>query len=1431
MLAFLKQCALVSVVLVLQACGGGGGVAQLTAQFVDDPVEGLTYECVSSGGASKVSGVTNAQGQFNYLLGQTCTFSVGKVVVGSVAGVPADGMVTPHDVAGVSRSVNSVASSPKVAVIAQFLQSLSEPGSSGKIRISSTAAAALATLPETRLVDDASGPLTQDSLRTVLSAAGKTPVTAAQAMSSLDSGLTTGGVSRTAGKVGAGSSVLSSVTVSAPADAVAAGAVLKLTAMSNMTDGSSSLADGTVTWASSNSSLATVASDGTVTSRKPGKVTITATTGGVGGSMDLTVTEAVLQSLSLPAGLNDPLPLGATRALSLVGTYSDGSQQTLSKGVTWTAANSNAQVAADGTVTAATLGAVDITGAIGSQSKSFSLTVSKAVLRSMALTRVDGATASIAAGRTVQLKVMGKYSDGSEENITSAVTWTAGTDNLAVSSGGLVTTRTPGAGRVSVVDTTSQLSQSVALDVSDAVLASIEVGPSAPSLAEGLNQQLTLKGVFSDGSTSTSLTGANWTSSNASKVSVLSSGLVSGLGVGAADITATVGDVSGKVTVTVTAPVPKSLSVSAVLTSISNGASTTLSALVTLTNNATQTLASAVNWVVESLGGQAVLSMSGDTVSLMGTAPGDVKVTGTYQGLTASLQIKVVPSINGVAANGAAMDSATVTLMDATGQSVSTTANENGVFVFPDLTGFREPFQIAASAQVGVKQVTQYSIYANALANGSNTVNVTPLTSAIAALVAPNGVIADLTPSQLASITPSQVSAVTAQVVAVIAPLAAQIQGIAVAGFDPVTTTFAANGTGADRLLDILDVSVRPDGVAIANKMADASASGDSTADAAASIAKGGTGNVTPLTASTVVNLDGIDELVSLFKTCFAVSADQRLTNKTVSDATLAADCNTMALPNYRHNGNNFKSRWAGLLNLASMNASAKFARPELRLRLSSNPDVIAVNFNMQDKDGVGYTMPELIQKQSDGKWRLYGNQRMANAYVETSLINYMDMTPNTSFNNINYSRLEVGFRIAFDPRITFSGGQATYQGIDMTKSGGYATTPWSTIHTNTSGSATMVKCVAVMGPGSFVSGTPKWMGIFPYGLLMKKPTSSTMQDYMAIDRRLSQGEQAGLASAQVGSAVSASLCPADTTVMAGDQEGGFTPSSSSTYAVDVLPLVNQKHPLTGRVDTTLDGRNRAWYTGARYARVSPDASLTTDFQSNPKFTFYVIDTNNVLQMKFDSRYLGELPSMAQFGAMVQSNKLPTWSTAAAQRYLDYNTPQPASAVITVDWNNPKNGFNADYAGFYSEVYQSMPGSGLRGASSIYPANKTNVGTDGLWSSDSDLAATIDAIPGTNFFWRYSTITKASDVSGNCTGNFLSSTGGFGVNRSIKSINNQNLTSNWLGIDTLQGACRKMAGATAQTPNGYLAREMYLRTYSDKNARVYNYIANKTLMQ
>lgn len=77
--------------LALTACGGGGDDAPVagsqTGVFVDSAVSGLSYE-TSSG----VKGTTDAQGQFKYNPGDTVTFKIGGVTLGTGK---ASGTVTP----------------------------------------------------------------------------------------------------------------------------------------------------------------------------------------------------------------------------------------------------------------------------------------------------------------------------------------------------------------------------------------------------------------------------------------------------------------------------------------------------------------------------------------------------------------------------------------------------------------------------------------------------------------------------------------------------------------------------------------------------------------------------------------------------------------------------------------------------------------------------------------------------------------------------------------------------------------------------------------------------------------------------------------------------------------------------------------------------------------------------------------------------------------------------------------------------------------------------------------------------------------------------------------------------------------------------------------------------------------------------------------
>ena len=1407
-----------AMMLVLTACGGGGGggVQTQVGQFVDDPVQGLTYRCVdSTNEAGATSGTTNAQGQFNYVAGQTCTFKVGNVTIGSLSSIPSDGVVTPQDVAGVSRTATNA---PTATVIAQFLQSLDDGSGTGKIVIPASISTSLESSPAVSLISDA-GPLAQASLSGLVSSVGKFLIPASQASSALATQLTTAGVSSSAGNVSPSvPATLNSVSVSVANASNAAGLSEQLTALANMSDGTSTVATSTVTWSSDNTSVLTVDASGLATGLKPGTATVTATKGNLKGSVSLTVTDAVLTSISVSSA-NINLPLGLTQTLTANGTYSDGSSKAIATGVVWSGNNDNVTVSGSGVVTAKAVGSTLVTATVGGIHASVTVQGTRAVLQSIAVSTSDAVSAvNLASGLSKQLQAQGLYSDNTTQDLSSALTWRSSGSNVAVSASGLLTTSGQGTSTVTASDADSAVSGTFTVTVTPAVLSSLALSPATPSIAAGLNQQLTLTGTYSDGSTSANLSNVTWTSSSTANAAVASNGLVSGVAKGTATVSVSVSGLSASAVLTVTDPVVQSLSISSVLSSISNGASTVLTAIANFSNSTTELVTSAVRWVVTSLGGSATVDSTQSGVILTGTSPGNVSLQAFYNDIASSiLNLTITPSVSGVAANGAAMMGATVTLTDVTGKTLTTTAGDDGSFNFPDLTGYTVPFQLSASAQVGAKQVTQYSIYANALANGNNTVNITPLTSAIVGLVAPSGVLSDLTPSQLSSITPSQISAASSQIMAVVAPVAANIAGAN--NFNPITTSFAANGLGVDRLLDHLDVAVRPDGVDISNKMA--VPTGDSSSQSSASLVKGSSAVATPLASADAVDLAGIDTLVNQFKACFAVSSTQRLTNKTVSSATLADACKVMALPNYLHNGNTFMSRWAGLLNSAAIDSATKVARPEIRLRLSSNPDVIAVNMNLVDNTGVGYTLPEIIQRQTDGSWKLYGSQRAINAFVETSLIHYQDMTPNTAYNNINYSRVETGFRFSFDPRVTFSGGVATNAGIDLTQTGGNSTKSWQEIRS--SGGYSMVKCVVVTGPGAFYNGGPKWMGVFPYGLLLKRPSASPRQDYMAIDSRLTQSQNTSVVNANIGDTLN--LCP-DSGVA---DSGGVTTVSSNTYTVDLMPLTNQISPLTGVVDAAMNGRDRAWYTGPRFARVSPDAALTETLKSNPLFTYYVIDTNNTLQLKLNTRYLGDLPPLNQLTGMVTANKLPTWSKDSLSRYLNFATGQPSTNTVTANWSNPPTGFSADYAGFYSEVFQSMSGTGLRGASSTITRNRTGVGTDGLWNSDADLATYLDGLPGNNFFWNYASITKASDTNGNCTGSYLASTLGSGFYRGVTSLNNQGLGGTWYGTDDQATACKKIYNPSSPTPNSYVLREMYLRTYTDKNARVYKFVGNKNL--
>lgn len=144
--------ALVATALVtaatLTACGGGGGGSATAsptqvATFIDSPVAGLAFKSASR------SGLTDRNGNFPYTPGETVTFSIGNMVLGSIT--PTGNKVTPLQIVpGASN-----ASDPRVTRILRTLQTLDSDGDlNNGIQITAWAREVASLKTRIRLDDD-----------------------------------------------------------------------------------------------------------------------------------------------------------------------------------------------------------------------------------------------------------------------------------------------------------------------------------------------------------------------------------------------------------------------------------------------------------------------------------------------------------------------------------------------------------------------------------------------------------------------------------------------------------------------------------------------------------------------------------------------------------------------------------------------------------------------------------------------------------------------------------------------------------------------------------------------------------------------------------------------------------------------------------------------------------------------------------------------------------------------------------------------------------------------------------------------------------------------------------------------------------------------------------------------------------------------------
>ncbi len=179
---------------------------------------------------------------------------------------------------------------------------------------------------------------------------------------------------------------LSAVAIKPSSASTPLGVPLTLQFMGTYSDHSTQDLTANANWSSSATAVATIAANGTVTPLAVGQSTITASCavssacGTQSATAQITVTAAALASIGV-TGAAPSIATGQTETFSAMGTYTDGSAQSLTTQVIWSSANTSVgTINGGGGATAVAPGTAMITANLNGVQGSATLTVSAATL-------------------------------------------------------------------------------------------------------------------------------------------------------------------------------------------------------------------------------------------------------------------------------------------------------------------------------------------------------------------------------------------------------------------------------------------------------------------------------------------------------------------------------------------------------------------------------------------------------------------------------------------------------------------------------------------------------------------------------------------------------------------------------------------------------------------------------------------------------------------------------------------------------------------------------------------------------------------------------------------------------------------------------------------------------------------------------------------
>ena len=381
----------------------------------------------------------------------------------------------------------------------------------------------------------------------------------------------------------------------------------------------------TVTWSTSDESIAKVDNNGKVTAVKEGTATIIARAGAKSATCALSVRRKVIEVTSITLNKAElTLTEGDSETLTATVKPDDATDKT----VTWSTSDATiATVDNNGKVTAVKAGSAIITAKAGEKSATCALSVSRKVIEVTSVT-LNKAELTLTEGDSETLSATVKPDDATDKTVM----WSSSDASVAsVDANGKVTALKEG--KATITAKAGEKSATCAVNVSRKVIevTSVTMNKAELTLTEGDSETLTAT-VKPDDATDKTVT---WTSSDANVASVDAYGKVTAVKEGHATITAKAGEISASCSVTVN---KKVIPVTEVVLNktqlkLTEGDSETLIATVK-PDDATNKI---VTWITSD---QKIATVDNDGI-VRAIAPGTAKITAKAEGKTASCEVIV----------------------------------------------------------------------------------------------------------------------------------------------------------------------------------------------------------------------------------------------------------------------------------------------------------------------------------------------------------------------------------------------------------------------------------------------------------------------------------------------------------------------------------------------------------------------------------------------------------------------------------------------------------------------------------------------------------------------------------------------------------------------------------------------------------------------